>query len=137
MATPHVHPVSIYYEDTDFSGLVYHANYLKYCERAREHLLGRERLATMFADTGVGFVVYKAEMTFKEGAVFGDEIEVRTTVDIVSDFRALFVQDIWRRGGASPLVQTKIHLVTVDKDNKLVKLPADVVAMARERFAGS
>ena len=36
----HVHTVRVYYEDTDFSGVVYHANYLKYCERAREHLLG-------------------------------------------------------------------------------------------------
>lgn len=133
MAEPHVHPVSIYYEDTDFSGLVYHANYLKYCERAREHLLGRDRLVHMFRDTGVGFVVYKAEMSFKEGAVFGDELQVRTTVELGSEFRVIFHQDVWRVGGTGPLVRCVIHLVTVDADNKLVQLPADVIAMARER----
>ena len=132
MAEPHIHPVSVYYEDTDHSGLVYHANYLKYCERAREHLLGRQRLVTMYRDTGTNFVVYKAEMSFKEGAVFGDELEVRTVVELASDFRLLFHQDIWRTGGAAPLVKCVIHLVAVGRDTQLVKLPADVLALAKE-----
>ena len=38
----HRHEIQIYYEDTDHSGVVYHANYLKYFERAREHMLGVE-----------------------------------------------------------------------------------------------
>ena len=37
-------PVTVYYEDTDITGVVYHANYLKYCERARSEILGAERL---------------------------------------------------------------------------------------------
>lgn len=126
----HVHPVSIYYEDTDHSGIVYHANYLKYCERAREHLLGRERLVSLYRDTGTGFVVYKAEMTFKEGAVFGDELEVRTTTSLESDFRLVFHQDIHRRSDGKLMVACLIHLVTVGPDNKLVRLPADVVALS-------
>ncbi|MBX2801807.1 MAG: YbgC/FadM family acyl-CoA thioesterase [Myxococcales bacterium] len=132
--TPHVHPVSIYYEDTDFSGLVYHANYLKYCERGREHLLGRDRLVSMYRDSGVGFVVYKAEMTFKQGARFGDELQVRTRVELASDFRAVFHQDIHRGDEAAPLVQCVIHLVAVGPDDKLVRLPADVIEMTRARF---
>ena len=48
--TPHVHPVQINYEDTDHSGVVYHANYLKYFERAREHSLGVEGVGVMPAD---------------------------------------------------------------------------------------
>ena len=95
----HVHPVQIYYEDTDFSGVVYHANYLKYFERAREHLLGVKDLVDLYRDTGIGFVVYKAELTFKEGAVFGDSLEIRTTVRAESDYRAVFVQQVWRPGG--------------------------------------
>ena len=132
MTTPHVHPVSVYYEDTDFSGLVYHANYLKYCERAREHVLGREALVELYRGTGTGFVVYKAIMTFKEGAVFGDELEVRTVVKLESDFRAVFHQHVYR--GETPLVLCEIHLVAVGADNKLVRLPPNVIAMARERF---
>lgn len=131
MAELHVHKVSVYYEDTDFSGLVYHANYLKYCERAREHVLGREELVRLYRETGTGFVVYRAELGFKEGAVFGDELEVRTTVELKSDYRAVFHQPVYRVGGTTPLVEVEIHLVAVDKNNKLTRLPANVIAMAR------
>ncbi|MEN0062566.1 MAG: YbgC/FadM family acyl-CoA thioesterase [Myxococcota bacterium] len=127
----HVHPVSIYYEDTDHSGIVYHANYLKYCERAREHLLGRDRLVSMYRDQGTGFVVYKAEMTFKEGAVFGDELEVRTTAELASEYRLLFHQPIFRKRDDQLMVDVTIHLVAVGADNKLVRLPEDVLALAQ------
>ena len=91
---PHVHQVIIYYEDTDFSGLVYHANYLKYFERAREHLLGVDELVRLYRDDGIGFVVYRAELTFREGARHGDHLEVRTTVTTESPYRAVFKQDV-------------------------------------------
>jgi acyl-CoA thioester hydrolase len=133
MAEPHVHPVSVYYEDTDFSGLVYHANYLKYCERAREHLLGRGELVRLFREDGIGFVVYRAELSFKEGAMFGDELEVRTTVELKSDFRAVFHQPVFRVGGTTPLVEVEVHLVAVDRNNKLTRLPQQVIESTRSR----
>ena len=126
--TPHVHPVRIYYEDTDLSGLVYHANYLRYMERAREHLIGPDELVRLYNEEGVGFVVYKAEMTFKEGAKLGDVIEVRTTVEPSSDFRLVFQQDIYHQGRGTLMVQGLIHLVTVAHDQRLVKLPESVRA---------
>jgi YbgC/YbaW family acyl-CoA thioester hydrolase len=88
--------VQIYYEDTDHSGLVYHANYLKYFERAREHLLGPRELVRLLEAEGIGFVVYKCEMTFKEGAVFGDVLDIRSTPRIESPFRVVFQQDVYR-----------------------------------------
>ena len=69
----HSHRVHIYYEDTDLSGVVYHANYLKYFERAREHMLGRARLVQLLEEEGKGFVVYKCSLTFKKGAKLGDD----------------------------------------------------------------
>ena len=88
----------------------------------------------MYRATGIGFVVYRVELSFKEGAVFGDELEVRTLVELKSDYRALFHQDVYRVGGATPLVEGEVHLVAVDRANKLVKLPPHVVALAKERF---
>ena len=67
----HRHLVHIYYEDTDLSGVVYHANYLKYFERAREHMLGRAELVRLLDEDGVGFVVYKASLSFRKGARLG------------------------------------------------------------------
>ena len=98
----YTHPITVYYEDTDFTGVVYHANYLKYFERAREHLLGVDDLVALYRDHGVGFVVYKAELTFKEGAVHGDRLEIRTAVRAESEYRLLFDQSVWRVGGARP-----------------------------------
>jgi tol-pal system-associated acyl-CoA thioesterase len=122
---PHIHPVQIYYEDTDHSGVVYHANYLKYFERAREHLLGPAELVRMLRADGIGFVVYRAELTFRGGAVFGDSIEVRTTVQRESDYRLGFTHDVYR--GDELLVQGKVELVTVNAQRELVPLP-DTIA---------
>ena len=121
----HVFPVQIYYEDTDHSGLVYHANYLKYFERAREHVLGVDELVRMLRDDGIGFVVYKCELTFKQGAVFGDTIEIRSTPRKESDYRIVFQQDVYRRGEL--LVQGLVHMVCVDRNTKLVPVPRTVI----------
>jgi len=125
----HVQPVQVYYEDTDHSGVVYHANYLKYFERAREHLLGVTELVALWEREQVGFVVYKASMTFKEGARFGDLIQIRTTVRLASPYRAVFVQRAYR--DEALLVDGEIELACVDANQKLVKLPSIV----RDRLA--
>ncbi|MFT4624010.1 MAG: acyl-CoA thioester hydrolase [Myxococcota bacterium] len=131
MGSSHIHPVSVYYEDTDFSGLVYHANYLKYFERAREHLLGRDELVRLWRDEGLGFVVYRADLQFREGARFGDELEIRTATSLKSDYRAVFDQSAWKHGGKRAMVQAEIHLVCVDRANQLVRLPAQVMEHAQ------
>jgi len=133
MAT-HVHPVHIYYEDTDFSGVVYHANYLRYFERAREHILGVQALVDMFKDTGVGFVVYKANLTYKAGAVHGDRLDIETEVTVESAYRAIFHQRALRAEPAHAehkqgelLVEGELHLACVDAQQKLVPLPKNIV----------
>ena len=122
----HVFDFRIYYEDTDHSGLVYHANYLKYFERAREHVLGADELVRMYREDGLGFVVYKAELAFREGARFGDVLQVRTRVVVESDYRAMFHQAVWRPDGLKAMVDGQIQLVCVNRESKLVKLPAGV-----------
>ena len=118
--------VQVCYEDTDHSGVVYHANYLKYFERAREHLLGISALVTLFEEDGIGFVVYKADLTYKKGAQFGDHVRIETTVEQESAFRLIFKQIAKLESDSSLLVEGLIDLVCVDKDRNLVKLP-DVV----------
>ena len=122
----HEHPVQVYYEDTDHSGVVYHANYLKYFERAREHLLGVDELRRLYNEEGVGFVVYKATLTYKEGAVFADALVVRTQVNAESPYRAVFDQRVYRVADDKLLVQGEVELVCVDRNNKLTKLPTSV-----------
>ncbi len=122
----HQHPVRIYYEDTDHSGLVYHANYLKYFERAREHLLGPDTLVDLLAQKGLGFVVYRCELRFREGAVFGDELTIATAGTLQSPWRAVFSQRVLR--GERLLVEGTVEMVCVDAEKKLVRIPDEVVA---------
>jgi acyl-CoA thioester hydrolase len=134
--TPHVHRVQIYYEDTDVSGVVYHANYFRYFERAREHLLGVEELVRLLDAEGVGFVVYKCEATFREGARLGDTLEIRTVAKLESDYRVVFQQDVYRPGGTAPLVLGVVHLVCVNATQQLVPLPPSVVTRLRAHAEG-
>ena len=124
----HSHEFQIYYEDTDLSGIVYHANYLKYFERAREHLLGVDELVRLYYSDGVGFVVYKAELTFKEGARLGDALEIRTKAYAQSEYRAIFEQSVWRKHTNQLLVEGIVQLVCVNADNRLVPLPDSVLS---------
>lgn len=128
----HVTPLQIYYEDTDLSGAVYHANYLRYFERAREHLLGPAELVRLWRDEGTGFVVYKCELAFKEPAGLGDSLEIRTTVSLQSEYRAVFHQSVWRPGGRTAMVEGTVQLVCVDRQNRLVPLPPGVRDRIRE-----
>ena len=122
----HSHKVQIYYEDTDLSGVVYHSNYLKYFERAREHCLGSDELVRLWDEDGLGFVVYKVEVTYREGARLGDVLDIRSTVEIESPYRAVFRQNVWREGGSKPLVEGIVQLVCVDANQKLTPLPTCV-----------
>ncbi|MBK7582992.1 MAG: YbgC/FadM family acyl-CoA thioesterase [Myxococcales bacterium] len=123
----HVHPVQIYYEDTDHSGAVYHANYLKYFERAREHMLGPKELVRLLNDDGVGFVVYRVEVTYRKSAAFGDSLEIRSTVRKESDYRLVFSQNAHRVGEDEALCEGKVDLVTVNRQNELVVVPESVM----------
>ncbi len=126
MTDYHSHEVRVYYEDTDLSGSVYHANYLKFFERAREHVIGPEVLRQLHEQRGLGFVVYGADMSFKRGAKLGDRLEIRTRVNRESDFRVIFEQDAYPLEGGDPYVESTIELVCVDEDEELIPLP-DVV----------
>ena len=80
--------VQVYYEDTDFSGFVYHANYLKYCERARSAYLRDQGVDqnAMFAE-GMTFVVCKIDCEFLRPAKFDDELVVETSIHRMSGAR--------------------------------------------------
>ena len=125
MAETHVHTVAIYYEDTDLSGAVYHANYLRYFERAREHLIGQDALLALLSE-GIGFVVYRCELSFRAAAQLGDQLHIHTTATKASEYRAVFAQDVHRDGEELPIVKGTVEMVAVGRDGKPVPLP-DVI----------
>ncbi len=126
---PHRFSIHIYYEDTDHSGVVYHANYLRFFERAREHMFGIQALVDLYKNDGIGFVVYQAQMQFKKGAEFGDEVTIRSTVTKESRYRLIFHQQAWKESQNSEelLVDAHIDLACVSENKKLVPLPTIVL----------
>ena len=123
-----VHEVQVYYEDTDHSGVVYHANYLKYFERAREHVLGVALMLRMTREDGIGFAVYQCEVTFLEGAVFGDTLCVRTTIELESDYRLRFHHVVTRKGEERVLCRGRVDMVCLDAGKQLTRVPSELVA---------
>ncbi len=111
-------PVQIYYEDTDHSGVVYHPNFLKYFERAREHVIDSNRLAQLWNDKGLGFAVYKANMIFQEGVEFADVCEVRTKYKLDGKFKTIWHQEVWRPVGKRAAVIGEIEMICLDNERK-------------------
>jgi acyl-CoA thioester hydrolase len=82
--TPHRFPFRVYYEDTDAGGVVYHANYLRYAERARTEALRQAGIphADLVAQHGLMFMVHRAEIDYVRPAMLDDELFVETdTID--------------------------------------------------------
>jgi tol-pal system-associated acyl-CoA thioesterase len=117
------HPIQVYYEDTDHSGVVYHANYLKYFERAREGVIGPAALVALWKEKGLGFAVYKADIQFMDGAEFGDTLDIVSSVRKDSDYRLVWHQEAWRPGASRAAVKAEIHLVCVDREKNLKAIP--------------
>ncbi|HSH05352.1 MAG TPA: thioesterase family protein [Anaerolineae bacterium] len=124
--------VNIYYEDTDHSGVVYYANYLKYFERGREHAIGRDKLSHYWHELGVGFVVYKVELQYADGAVFGDVLDIRSRMEMEGKYRVNWYQEAWRMRdgeplGVKPAVKGVVQMVCLDKNKQLVPIPEEIL----------
>jgi len=116
----------IHYHDTDFSGAVYHGNYLKYLEEARSGMLESLGFAvTKLLERGVGFAVRRQEMDYKAPSVYGDELDIETGVKEYSPYRIVFQYTIRNQDGKL-IGKAQTDLVCVGKDLKLVEIPADL-----------
>lgn len=96
----HILPVRIYYEDTDFSGVVYHANYLRYFERGRSdylRLAGVSHTELLEGDAPTAFAVNRITLDFLKPARIDDALTVVSTYDKVKGPR-IFISQAIRRG---------------------------------------
>ena len=122
------YPVTIYYEDTDVTGIVYHANYLKYLERARSEYLGTSTLRHLQFQEGIRVVVYCLEIMYKKGATLGDQLEITSQPEMDGKFRIIFHQKVFRVPDQVLLTTAKVELVCLAKD-KLTPIPNWIVSL--------
>lgn len=115
--------VRVYYEDTDFSGAVYHANYLKFCERGRSdclRLLGVHH-HELFAE-GHGFVVRHMECDFRAPAQIDDELKVETRFIEARGARILIDQRVLR--GEERLFDATVTVALTNQAGRPLRLPS-------------
>lgn len=124
----------VYYEDTDFSGLVYHARYLHFLERGRTdylRCLGVEQSALIGIDEeGLVFVVHRMEIDFKAPARMDDVLEVRTVTSKAGGAKMVLEQEIRRDGNL--LIVAKVIIAVVNRAGRPRRLPEGLAA----RFLG-
>jgi len=116
----------VYYEDTDSSGRVYHANYLKFFERGRTDLIYKTKYTheILLDKFNIFFVVKECLIEFKKPALFEDTIKVITKIDELSRVKIKFNQKILR--GSSLLAQAQILVIPVNRFGKISKLPDEL-----------
>ncbi len=112
MADGHRFPIRVYYEDTDAGGIVYHANYLRFAERARTEALREMGLphAEMASRHGAFLVVKRIEVEYAKPARLDDLVTIRTTIRRVSAVMDLD-QDVLL--GEELLAALRVRLVCV------------------------
>jgi acyl-CoA thioester hydrolase len=114
----HIQPVRVYYEDTDFSGIVYHANYLRFMERGRTNylrLIGADH-RKLFEETekeapGFAFVVRSMTLDFYKPAVMDDILDVVTEPSEVKGASVTLHQRVMR--GGDLLVEAHVRVAFV------------------------
>ncbi|BAK64926.1 putative thioesterase [Sphingobium sp. SYK-6] len=126
----HLFPLRVYYEDTDLSGVVYHANFLRYMERARSDMLrvaGIDQRAAV--EQGLGhYAVSRADLRYRAPARLDDDLLVRSRLEDVGGARCVIAQAVWR--GDVLLAQADVTVAFVDPTGRPRRQPADWI----ERF---
>src|SRR6188472_1617391 len=109
----HIHPIRVYFEDTDAGGMVYYANYLKFAERARTEMLRESGIshAEMVAQDGLMLVVRRCTAEFHRSARLDDELEITTGVSELSG-ASLILDQVIRRG-SEVLVELTVTIACV------------------------
>ena len=118
----------VFYEDTDFSGYVYHANYLKFCERARSdylRLIGVDQNA-MFA-MGQAFVVRRMACEFLRPAKFEDVLNVETRLIEMGGARFELAQLVKR--GDEKLFSAQVMVAIIDGNGRPKRIVPELVAL--------
>ncbi|GLQ93174.1 tol-pal system-associated acyl-CoA thioesterase [Dyella acidisoli] len=122
-------PVRVYWEDTDAGGVVYHASYLRFMERARTEwlrALGVDQMAFK-QETGLAFMVHRMEIDFLKPALLDDELLVTVEVKERRSASILFAQTIVRADG-TVLIQAQVRAACVDlKRMQPARIPEDIV----------
>ncbi|MEY2701263.1 MAG: hypothetical protein RIQ52_2018 [Pseudomonadota bacterium] len=112
-------PVRVYYEDTDAGGVVYHANYLCFMERARTEMLRHHGLeqTDIREKLGIVFVVKSMNIEYRRPARFNDALDVMVEIRDVRRASMTFIQSVYRAGDPDPLCTAEVMVASLQISN--------------------
>lgn len=131
----HLLPVRVYYEDTDFSGFVYHASHLKFFERGRtDFLRSIDVTHGALMTEGLGLVVRRMEIDWRKPAVIDDALVVRTRALTAKGARMTLLQRLERADGL--VAEARVQIALIELTGRPAKLTA-ALAMKLEPWLQS
>jgi len=106
-------------EDTDFQGVVYHANYLKYFERARSQFLIENNLSQTdaIAKRNESYVIKSINLSYYHPAKLEDELTVKTEIELVSKARTIFFQSILNSKNDTLICKGEVEVCFIDNSS--------------------
>ena len=121
----------VYYEDTDASGRVYHANYLKYLERGRSNLIyqSKNNHQELLKKFNIIFVVKNLNINYLRPAFFEDILEVQTSLNQLSRVKLNFNQKILRH--TELLVDAEVMVIPVNTEGKIIRLDEELFSFLK------
>lgn len=121
----------VYYEDTDASGRVYHANYLKYLERGRSNLIYQSKYnhQELLKKFNIIFVVKNLSINYLSPAFFEDILEVQTSINQLSRVKLNFNQKILRH--TELLVDAEVMVIPVNIEGKIIRLNEELFSFLK------
>lgn len=132
---PFQFPIRIYIEDTDAGGIVYHANHLRFMERARSEWLRAAGIAHYWHQHDYSFVVHKVAIKYQQPIIMDDLIQV--TVSVISCKSTSFVlkQQIYR--GEIVLAAAEVEIVCLNTAMRPRKLPPEILTCLAQELANA
>ena len=127
----HLFTLRVYYEDTDFSGVVYHASYLKFLERGRTEWLrglGVDQRVLFNATPPIGFAVKHMDIDFIKSAVMDDELKIETVLSELGGASLILDQKIMRQ--TQLLVTAKVRIACLS-NGKPARLPITIKSLIK------
>ena len=123
--------IRVYYEDTDASGRVYHANYLKYLERGRSNLIYQSKYnhQELLKKFNIIFVVKNLNINYLRPAFFEDILEVQTSLNQLSRVKLNFNQKILRH--TELLVDAEVMVIPVNIEGKIIRLNQELFSFLK------
>lgn len=120
--------IRVYYEDTDTGGIVYHTNYIKYCERARSEIFFERGMIPSLSEHS-GFVVRNIKASFLATSTLSDVLEVTSSILTLKSSSVVLLQEIWKE--EVKIFSMEVALVYID-NGKPCRIPEQFRDIFRE-----